>query len=75
MLAPEHTKQIAERIVRANSDFIGQLQSFGELSRGEAEKVLDYFTKKKMVKADYYMGVIRVKHGRYFDRDFLQSLE
>lgn len=74
MLAPEHTKDIAERIARANADFIGQLQSFGELSRAEASKVLDYFVSKRMVKADYVLAVIRVKHGRYLDRDFLQSL-
>jgi hypothetical protein len=70
----DHLKALAERQLRAHADFIGQLQSFGELSRSEAELVKDHMLKKKMVKTDYLLGVIRVKDGRYFDRDFLQFL-
>lgn len=72
--ASDSFKAMVDRQQRAHADFIGMLQSFGELSRTEAQTILGYFLNKKMVKTDYAIGVIRVKHGRYFDRDFLQAL-
>ena len=67
-----HARDIAKRMVRAENDFIGCLQYFGELSRSEAVKVLDFMMARKMVKVS--IDRISVKHGRYFDRDFLQEL-
>lgn len=68
----EHFCDIVDRQFRAEQDFIGCLRSFGELDRTEAEKVLAYFKKKRLVKVT--IDRISVKHGRYFDRDFLQQL-
>ena len=70
--ATEHLHNIAGRQHRAHQEFVGALQSFGELSRPEAEKVLVFFKKKKLVKVT--IDRISVKHGAYFDRDFLQKV-
>jgi len=70
--ATDHLHDIAGRQIRAENDFIGCLRSFGELDRSEAEKVLAFFKKKKMVKVT--IDRITVKHGAYFERDFLQNL-
>jgi hypothetical protein len=70
--ATKHLNEIAIRQIRAEQDFIGCLRSFGELSFAEAEKVLTYFIRKKLVKVT--IDRITVKHGRYFDREFLQKL-
>ena len=68
----KHSYDIADRQVRAYNEFIGHLRSFGELSRAEAEKVFDFYKSKKMIKIS--IDRISVKHGRYFDRDFLQMV-
>ncbi len=70
--ATDHLHDIAGRQIRAENDFIGCLRSFGELDRSEAEKVLAFFKKKKLVKVT--IDRITVKHGAYFERDFLQNL-
>lgn len=70
--ATKHLHDIAGRQIRAERDFIGCLRSFGDLSHSEAVAVLNYFHKKRLVKVT--IDRISVKHGRYFDRDFLQQL-
>ena len=70
--ASDHLHDIAGRQIRAEQEFIGCLRSFGELDRTEAEKVLAYFKKKRLVKVT--IDRISVKHGAYFERDFLQNL-
>lgn len=67
-----HAADIADRQIRAYNEFIGALQSFGELSRSEAEKVFGVYKSKKLIKIT--IDRISVKHGRYFDRDFLQAV-
>ncbi len=62
-------KAMAERIVRAENNFIATLMKFGEISKADGEKVFQVYRKLKLVKMDAVIGVISVKHGAYLDKE------
>lgn len=66
------TKRVAERMVRAEEDFIANLMKLGGISRTNAERVLSYYLKHKMVQMDAVNGRLDVKHGAFLDRDVIQ---
>ncbi len=66
-LAPEHSRQIADRIVRAYREFAETLQGVSGCTADEASAVTRYYLKHKLAKLDGCIGRISVKHGAYLD--------
>lgn len=66
-------RAIAKRIVAAENDFLETLQSFGDIPRSDAIKVLSVYRKLKLVKIDPVGGRLTVKHGSFLDRDVINN--
>lgn len=71
-ITAEHGRQIAERIVRAQTSFVEALQRQGEVSREDAEHVFAVYRRYRLVKLDAVQGVYRVKHGGFLDQDVIR---
>lgn len=65
-------KGLAERQIEAGNKFIEYCQTTAKLSKTEAQKVLAYYLKHKLMKLDAVTGDFKVKHGAYLDADVLQ---
>ena len=68
----EGTKQIAQRIVNAENNFIDTLMTLGDVSRADATKAMRAMLRLKVAKLDAVSGRINVKHGAYLDREVIQ---
>lgn len=66
------TKQIAQRMTNAESDFVQMIQERG-FSKTDAEKVLRVFLKLKAAKVDAIIGRVQVKHGAFLEIDALRN--
>lgn len=66
-LAPEHSRQIASRIVNAHCQFAETLQAISGCTAGEARALTRFYLKHKLAKLDGCAGRISVKHGGYLD--------
>lgn len=66
------TKAIAERMVRAEEEFLGTLMGMGGIERAAAERVLSYYRKHKIVRMDAVNARMSVTHGMFLDRDVIQ---
>lgn len=65
-------KQIAQRIVNAENNFIELVMNAGKCSKDEAEKVFNLYRKEKFIKLDAVGGTYKVKHGQFWDYEVLQ---
>lgn len=72
--AKDHLYDIAMRSIRAQDNFIEQLQFFGGIDEEQAQGVFDFMQRHKMIRYDGVMGKFNVKHGSYFDREFIEHL-
>jgi len=63
---------MAHRIVNAESAFVETLMRCGDLTRDEAIKVLASYRKLKIVKNEYAVSRITVKHGAFLDREVIR---
>lgn len=72
--AKDHLHDIAMRSIRAQDNFIEQLQYFGGIDEKQAEGVFAFMQRHKMIKYDAGIGTFNVKHGSYLDRDFIEHL-
>lgn len=70
-LAPDHTRDIAARAIKADDDFVAQLVQFGAISKADAEKVFALYRRKKWVKRDLWFARWSVTHGGFLDRDVI----
>lgn len=64
-------KNVASRMVNAETNFMEILMLAGEISKPDAKKVLDVYRKLKLVKMDSVMGSISVKHGAFLDKSVI----
>jgi hypothetical protein len=63
------TRSMAERAVRAEEEFLDQLQRAGDLTRAQAITAFKKLKEVKALKFDAYVGGrITVKHGAFWDR-------
>jgi len=67
------TKQIARRIINAETEFIQNVIDRMNCSILSAEKVLRIYRKEKIVKLDPIMGRYNLKHGVFWDKDVLKN--
>jgi len=65
-------QNMAHRIVNAESAFVETLMRCGDLTRDEAIKVLASYRKLKIVKNEYAVSRITVKHGAFLDREVIR---
>lgn len=65
------TRDIAQRMVNAENSFIESLMVAGEITKEQAEKVLQIYRNAKVVKMDAVVGQMTVKHGAFLDRDVI----
>lgn len=72
-MASKGFKAMAERTVQAEENFIDTLISLGDVSRDDAERVLAYYRKHKIVKMDAVNGRLDVTHGALLDRDTIRK--
>lgn len=72
-LAPEHSRQIASRIVNAHCQFVETLQAISGCSAEEARAVPRAYLKHKLAKLDGCIGRISVKHGAYLDKQAIRN--
>lgn len=66
------TKAMAERMVRAEESFLDVLVDLGGISRDEAERVLAYYRKHRLVKMDAVNGRMDVSNGAFLERDVIR---
>jgi hypothetical protein len=64
-------KNVATRMVNAETSFIKILMLAGEISKPDAKKVLAVYRKLKLVKMDAVTGSISVKHGGFLDKSVI----
>jgi len=67
------TYAIAHRIVNAENNFIETAMEMHGLSKANAEKVLRVYRKLKMVSTNYGVGKITVKHGAFWDKEYIDA--
>lgn len=60
------------RIENAHEGFIETLQRCGDISRDDALKVKNNYLKHRLAKVHPGVGVIKVKHGAFLDRDVIR---
>jgi hypothetical protein len=65
------TRDVAERMVRAENEFIETLMQFGKISKQDAIKVYNLYKKLKVIKRHGLGGNIGVKHGQFLDREVI----
>ena len=71
-----HLRNIGTRLAQGEAAFIETLMAHGGISKPEAERVYQTYSKLKVLKRDVASGVISVKHGGFLDRDtILRALE
>ena len=68
-----HLKQIADRQVGADVDFVGMLIENYKQTKENAEKILAFFKANKLIKTDTWMGKHSVKHGAYLGAEALEN--
>lgn len=64
-------KDMAHRMVVAENGFIETLMRCGGITKDEAEKVFRIYRKAKILKNDYAVSRISVKHGAFLNRDVI----
>ncbi|KWK69107.1 hypothetical protein WT82_15040 [Burkholderia stagnalis] len=69
----EGTKQIAQRIVNAEENFIETVQAITGCSREEGEKALNTMRKLRVIKLDVAGGRYMAKHGAFMEADALRN--
>ena len=67
-----HCQEIAERMDRAEKEFVRTLMRFGRIGRAKAERVFAYYRRHKLVKRELWMGEIKVTHGAFLDMDVIR---
>jgi hypothetical protein len=72
-MSTQHFKEIAQRLVNAESDFVSILMDRGAVDAAAANKVFGLYVKHKLVKLDAFHGVYSVKHGGLLDRKTIQG--
>ena len=65
-------KDMAIRIVNAETSFISTLQEISGCTEGEAYAVMAFYLKNKMAKLSAGVGAINVTHGAYLEPDVIR---
>jgi len=73
MLKKSAFAPIAQRMIKAENEFISSLIEQFEITTEEAEKVLRVFIKAKAVKLQAGMGRYNLTHGAYWESDVIQN--
>lgn len=66
-------KDMAQRMVTAETEFLAQLERAGDLTAEEARKVFAVYRKAKVLKNEYAVSRISVKHGAFWDRAVIRN--
>jgi hypothetical protein len=67
------TKEIAQRLVNAELDFVATVQEITGCTREEGFKALVTMKRLKVVKLDAGIGRYQVKHGAYMEAQALRN--
>jgi len=67
------TKQVAQRIVNAEENFIETLMEIAGINREDAAKAMATMLKLKVAKLDAVIGRITVKHGAYLEASAIHN--
>jgi hypothetical protein len=65
------TYAIAQRIAEGEEVFVGALMDIGGITRGEANRVFNYYRKNRLIKR-FGLRDIRVTHGSFLDVDVIR---
>jgi hypothetical protein len=65
-------QDMAHRIVTAESSFVETLMRCGDLTKDEAIKVKATYRKLRIIKNEYAVSRITVKHGAFLDREVIR---
>lgn len=71
-MANKSFKNMAQRAINAEAEFIESLQRLGGITREEAAKVLDTYLEHKVARIDYGIGRVVVQHGAFLDQDTIR---
>ena len=66
-------RDIAQRIVNAESGFIADAQEQFGFTSEEATKILAIYKKEKVVKIDPVMGTANLSHGIFWEKETMQN--
>ncbi|HDR9764237.1 TPA: hypothetical protein QDC44_008526 [Burkholderia cepacia ATCC 25416] len=69
----EGFKEIAQRIVNAEENFIETVQAITGCSRDEGAKALNTMRKLRVIKLDVGIGRYTVKHGALMEAEALRN--
>jgi hypothetical protein len=71
-MTTQHYKDIAQRIVNAETSFIACMEDQYGLTEEEALRVFNLYKKKRIIKIDAVMGSWTVKNGAFLDAETIQ---
>jgi len=72
-MTAQHYKDIAQRIVNAETSFIACMEDGYGLTEDEALRVFNLYMKERIIKVDAVMGSWTVKHGAFLDKETIQK--
>lgn len=72
-MTTQHYKDIAQRLVNAETSFIACMEDEYGLTQDEAVKVFHLYRKERILKIDPVMGSWTVKHGAFLDKETIQN--
>ena len=62
------------RASAAHTSFVRSLCENSDLSTADAEAILAFYRREKIVKLDVHIGSYNVKHGRFLDDEIIAAL-
>ena len=65
-------KDMATRIVNAETSFVATLQEISGCTENQAHAVMAFYLKNKLAKMSVGIGSISVTHGAYLDADVIR---
>lgn len=72
-MTAQHYKDIAQRIVNAETSFIACMEDEYGLTEDEALRVFNLYMKERIIKIDAVMGSWTVKHGAFLDKETIRK--
>jgi hypothetical protein len=70
--AQDHLKEIARKSIQASDDLACMFMHIADIDVKQAQDLVQFYIRKKLVKLDLCMGRYTVKHGVYLDREFIE---
>ena len=72
--AHDHLKDIARKSIAARDNLANTFCQIADITYDQANDLVQFYIRKKLVKLDLTNTRYTVKHGAYLDRDYIEHL-